>query len=45
MVSVFLLPPLGEGWDGGAEIARKTPVDSSPALAIPGGFQTWMIPA
>ena len=32
----MLLPPLGEGWDGGAEIARKTPVDSSLALAILG---------
>ena len=44
-VSVLLLPPLGEGWDGGAEIARKTPIDSSPGLAILAGFQAWMIRA
>ena len=44
-VSVFLLPPLGEGWDGGAEIALDTPVDSSLALAISAGFQPWVNPA
>ena len=49
----FTPSPAGEGWgrlgkagDAGAEIARKTPVDSSlaQALAILGEFQTLMIP-
>jgi hypothetical protein len=44
-VSALLLPPLGEGWDGGAEIARKAPVNSSLALQISAGFQLWVNPA
>ena len=31
-VSALRLPPLGEAWDGGAEMARKTPVDASLAI-------------